>query len=275
MDKPFIENRGQYKAHAVGKVPVKSEVCHFAKDLTEYLFPILSEDQLPCEESCLNGVLDLLEKILKSYDSGVSDAHATTMEFRERLPELYEALTADAQAINDGDPAASSVEEVVLTYPGFYAILIFRIAHEIDRFGIRFIPRMLTEFAHGKTGIDINPKATIGRSFCIDHGTGIVIGETTVIGDSVKIYQGVTLGALSVNKSCAGIKRHPTIGDHVTLYAGCTILGGETFIGHHSVVGGNVWLTHSVEPYSLVINQDKIRLIDNSLDMSNVINFVI
>ncbi len=275
MEKPFIQNRGQFRAHVLGKVPMRSEVYHFINDLTEYLFPVLAEDQLPCEESCLDRILKLLDKILLSYETGLSDPHHTTMEFRQSLPGLYQSLVSDATAICKGDPAASSVEEVIITYPGFYAIMIYRIAHELDRLAIPFIPRMLTEYAHGKTGIDINPKAKIGQSFCIDHGTGIVIGETSVIGNSVKIYQGVTLGALSVSKDCAGSKRHPTIEDFVTLYAGCTILGGETVIGHDSVIGGNVWLIHSVEPYSLVINQDKIRLIDKSVDMNDIINYVI
>lgn len=275
MEKPFIQNRGQFKAHVMGKVPMKSEVYHFVNDLTEYLFPVLSEDQLPCEESCLDGILQLLEKILNSFDTGLANVHDTTMEFKQALPELYLTLTGDATAICEGDPAACSVEEVIISYPGFYAIMIYRIAHELDRLSIPFIPRMLTEYAHSKTGIDINPKAKIGKQFCIDHGTGIVIGESAVIGKSVKMYQGVTLGALSVSKDCAGSKRHPTIEDDVTLYAGSTILGGNTIIGHDSVIGGNVWLTHSVEPYSLVINQDKIRLIDKSVDRNNLIDFVI
>jgi len=275
MDKPFIQNRGQFRAHMMGKVPLKSEVYHFVNDLTEYLFPVLSEDQLPCEESCLDGILQLLEKILDSFDTGLANVHDTTMKFRQALPELYLTLTGDATAICEGDPAACSVEEVIISYPGFYAIMIYRIAHELDRLSTPFIPRMLTEFAHSKTGIDINPKAKIGKLFCIDHGTGIVIGESAVIGKSVKMYQGVTLGALSVSKDCAGNKRHPTIEDNVTLYAGSTILGGDTIIGHDSVIGGNVWLTHSVEPYSLVINQDKIRLIDKLVDRNNLIDFVI
>lgn len=254
---------------------MKSEVRRFIKELTEYLFPVMAEDQLPCEESCLDLILQLLEKILNSYETGIPDVHKSTLEFRQVLPELYQTLVMDATAICKGDPAASSVEEVIISYPGFYAIMIYRIAHELDRLSVPFIPRMLTEYAHSKTGIDINPKATIGKSFCIDHGTGIVIGETTVIGESVKMYQGVTLGALSVSKERAGSKRHPTIGDSVTLYAGCTILGGDTVIGHDSVVGGNVWLVHSVEPFSLVINQDKIRLIDQTEDRNNIINFVI
>jgi serine O-acetyltransferase len=275
MEQPFIKNRGQFRAHVLGKVPVKSQVHRLINDLTEYLFPVLAEDQLPCEESCLDIILGRLEKILNSFETGLSDVHQTTKEFRQRLPGLYEVLVSDATAIYEGDPAATSIEEVIITYPGFYAIMVYRIAHEMDRLSIPFIPRLLTEYSHSKTGIDINPKAKIGKSFCIDHGTGIVIGETSVIGEHVKIYQGVTLGALSVSKEWAGSKRHPTIGDRVTLYAGCTILGGETLIGHDSVVGGNVWLTHSVLPNSLVINQDKIRLIDKSLDVNNLINFVI
>lgn len=275
MEKPFIQNRGQFRAHMMGKVPGKSEVFQLIDGLAEYLFPVLSENQLPCEESCLDGILQLLEKILNSYETGLTDVHDTTMEFRNSLPEVYQTLVTDASAICEGDPAAHSIEEVIISYPGFYAIMIYRIAHELDRLSVPFIPRMFTEFSHSKTGIDINPKANIGKSFCIDHGTGIVIGETTVIGESVKMYQGVTLGALSVSKDCAGNKRHPTIEDHVTMYAGCTILGGETVIGHDSVIGGNVWLTHSIEPNSLVINQDKIKLIDKSLDMNDIINYVI
>ncbi|MFA6127894.1 MAG: serine O-acetyltransferase [Bacteroidales bacterium] len=273
--KPFIQNRGQFREHVKGKVPLKSEVYRFINDTTEYLFPVLAEDQLPCEESCLDRILLHLEKTLNAYETGLADVHAATLEFKQALPELYRILVSDATGIYDGDPAASSIEEVIISYPGFYAIMIYRIAHELDRISVPFIPRMLTEYAHSKTGIDINPKATIGRSFCIDHGTGIVIGETAVIGRSVKMYQGVTLGALSVNKDGAGSKRHPTIENSVTLYAGCTILGGDTIIGHDSVIGGNVWLTHSVEPHSMVINQDKIRMIDKSMDLGNIGNYVI
>jgi serine O-acetyltransferase len=275
MEKPFIENRGQFRAHVLGKVPLKKDVRLFIEELTRFLFPVMADDQMPCDDSCLDEILLLLRKILRSYETGLTDVHATSLEFRESLPELYRMLVLDATAIWKGDPAALSIEEVIISYPGFYAIMIYRIAHELDRLTIPFIPRMLTEYAHSKTGIDIHPKAVIGNSFCIDHGTGIVIGETAVIGEFVKVYQGVTLGALSVSKECAGSKRHPTIGDNVTLYAGCTILGGETSIGHDSVVGGNVWLVHSVEPFSLVINQDKIRLIDQSEDRNNIINFVI
>jgi serine O-acetyltransferase len=158
----------------------------------------------------------------------------------------------------EGDPAAKSKSEVVRTYPGFYAIAAYRLAHELYRLGVQDIPRVITEHAHSKTGIDIHPAAKIGEHFCIDHGTGIVIGETTIIGNHVKIYQGVTLGALSVDKHDAETKRHPTIEDHVVIYAAATILGGETIIGHDSVIGGNVWLTQSVPAYSKIYYQAKM-----------------
>jgi serine O-acetyltransferase len=158
----------------------------------------------------------------------------------------------DAEAIFRGDPAAKSVDEVILAYPGFLAIAVYRVAHWFHNRGVPTLPRMISEHAHKLTGIDIHPGATIGRSFVIDHGTGIVIGETTVIHDNVKIYQGVTLGALSVDKSLANTKRHPTIERDVVIYANATILGGDTVVGAGSVVGGNVWLTESVSPGSRV-----------------------
>src|SRR5688500_13033388 len=158
----------------------------------------------------------------------------------------------------EGDPAAKSRSEVIRTYPGFYAIAAYRIAYELHSLGIHGISRIITEHAHSKTGIDIHPGAKIGNHFCIDHGTGVVIGETAVIGNHVKIYQGVTLGALSVSKDDAEKKRHPTLEDHVVVYAGATILGGATVIGHHSIVGGNVWLTRSVPPHSKIYYQAKM-----------------
>jgi len=176
------------------------------------------------------------------------------------LPGLYRRLLLDAEAIVAGDPAAESLDEVVAAYPGFLAIAIHRVAHELHRLGVRILPRLLAEVAHTRTGIDIHPGATIGRSFCIDHGTGIVVGETAVIGDEVKLYQGVTLGALSVAKSAAGTKRHPTIGDRVVIYANATVLGGDTVVGHDSVVGGNVFLTGSVPPNSIVYQTSQVRV---------------
>jgi serine O-acetyltransferase len=175
-----------------------------------------------------------------------------------KLRGLRTILTEDVRAAYQGDPAAKSFDEIIFSYPSILAILTYRVAHELRNQEVPLIPRMMTEYAHSVTGIDINPGAIIGRYFFIDHGTGVVIGETSIIGDNVRIYQGVTLGALSLPMEEKGdllrrMKRHPTIEDHVTIYAGATILGGETVIGAGSVIGGNVWLTHSVPPGTTVM----------------------
>ncbi len=180
-------------------------------------------------------------------------AESTVLSLLEEIPALRQKLLLDAKAAFEGDPAARSMEEVILSYPGFEAITVHRIAHFLHQNGVPLIPRIMSEYIHGKTGIDIHPGATIGSSFCIDHGTGIVIGETTEIGNNVKIYQGVTLGAISVKKDLCDKKRHPTIEDDVTIYAGASILGGGTVIGKGSVIGGNVWLTESVPAGSTTI----------------------
>lgn len=177
---------------------------------------------------------------------------ANTEVFFERLPKLVEMLDLDAQAALNGDPAAYSREEIIITYPGFYAVIIYRLAHALHELDIPLLPRLMTEYAHEKTGIDIHPGARIGESFFIDHGTGVVIGETSHIGKNVKIYQGVTLGALSVKKKLQSIKRHPTIEDDVVIYANATILGGETVIGKGSIIGGSTWIVESVKPGSVV-----------------------
>lgn len=176
-------------------------------------------------------------------------------DFLSRLPALRAMLAEDVEAAYRGDPAARSFAEIVVSYPSIRAIAIQRIAHELHRLGVRVLPRMMTEDAHDRTGIDIHPGARIGRRFFIDHGTGVVIGETTEIGDDVRIYQGVTLGARAprLGESLRGRKRHPTIEDRVTLYAGATVLGGDTVIGADSVIGGNVWITESVPPESRVV----------------------
>jgi serine O-acetyltransferase len=179
-------------------------------------------------------------------------------EFFKGLDQVYDRLHEDVSAMYSGDPAAKSKTEIIRSYPGFYAVAAYRIAHLLFRQGIALIPRMITEFAHSRTGVDINPSARIGNHFCIDHGTGVVIGETAVVGNHVKIYQGVTLGALSVNKYDADKKRHPTIEDSVIIYAGATILGGDTIVGRESVIGGNVWLTKSVPPQSKIYYQVKM-----------------
>lgn len=181
-------------------------------------------------------------------------AEKTALGLIEALPDIRRTLRKDVTALYEGDPAAKSDEEVIVSYPGLEAIVAYRLAHYIHTCGVPVIPRIMTEHVHGKTGIDIHPGATIGESFFIDHGTGIVIGETTIIGNNVKIYQGVTLGALSVKKSFQSKKRHPTIEDNVTIYANATILGGETVIGKGAVIGGNTWIIKSV-PAGTVVNQ--------------------
>ena len=184
-------------------------------------------------------------------------AEETSFALVEEIPEIRRKIQLDTTAMLKGDPAARSAEEIILSYPGLEAILVHRIAHFLFVSGVPIIPRIMSEHVHGKTGIDIHPGATIGESFFIDHGTGIVIGETCIIGSNVKLYQGVTLGALSVKKELMNKKRHPTIQDNVTIYAGATILGGETVIGHDSTVGGNTWLTHSVPANSLITQENK------------------
>jgi len=176
------------------------------------------------------------------------------------LPDILEKLNQDAKCLYQHDPAANSVEEVILAYPGFFAIAVYRLSHEFQKNNMPLVPRMMSEYAHRLTGIDIHPGATIGSPFFIDHGTGVVIGESAVIRNHVKIYQGVTLGALQVSKDMKDTKRHPTVEDDVTIYAGSTILGGDTVIGAHSTIGGNVWLTQSVPPNSLVYQTSEIKL---------------
>lgn len=182
------------------------------------------------------------------YEKAKDDARELVRAFIEKIPEIRDYLATDVQAAYDGDPAAYSTEEIIYSYPGIFAITVYRIAHELWNLDIPMIPRIISEYAHNFTGIDIHPGATIGKYFFIDHGTGIVIGETTVIGEHVKIYQGVTLGGLSTRKGqlLKGVKRHPTIGDNVTIYSGTSVLGGETVIGNNVIIGGNAFITSSV-----------------------------
>lgn len=194
-------------------------------------------------------VLGSKEECATCPKSGISDrAGEIAYEFLQKIPEIREYLYTDVQASYDGDPAAYSTDDIIFCYPGIYAISVYRIAHELLLLGVPMIPRIMTEYVHGLTGIDIHPGASIGKYFCIDHGTGIVIGETTVIGDHVKIYQGVTLGALSTKRGqlLKGEKRHPTIGNNVTIYSGTSVLGGETVIGDGVTIGGNAFIVNSI-----------------------------
>jgi serine O-acetyltransferase len=201
-----------------------------------------------------------VRKDCQRHEDCRGEAEEIVRALLEGIPEIRRRVSRDVMAAFRGDPAARSQEEVILSYPGVLAILVHRIAHELWIRSVAMIPRMMSEHIHGVTGIDIHPGALIGDSFFIDHGTGVVIGETTVIGNNVKLYQGVTLGALSVQKELANKKRHPTIEDEVTIYAGATILGGRTVVGRGSIIGGNVWLTDSVPPNSRIYhNPSQVR----------------
>ncbi|HEY8462666.1 MAG TPA: serine O-acetyltransferase EpsC [Bacillota bacterium] len=260
-----------------GKKNVKQVVHH----LRSALFPGVYE-AFPIDESRVNILIgnnlrlaaldlsNLIEKALSNRCDLNKDSHrdctqcrdqstAITIELIKSLPRLREKLQTDIEAAYNGDPAARTTEEILLSYPSINALSIHRIAHILYEFEVPVIPRIMAEYAHEMTGIDIHPGATIGDYFFIDHGTGVVIGETCTIGSHVKLYQGVTLGAKSFTldergNPVKGIKRHPDIQDHVVIYAGATILGGDTVIGHHAVIGGNVWLTQSVPPFSRVYN---------------------
>jgi len=261
MIKEILRKQGKME-----KVPANEVIADWASRLVCLLYPELSNCQLDTEEKIeaafnkmrveLCGMLNATKACSDCNNEGIS---AT---FFQKVPELYRLLNTDIEAILTGDPAAKSEFEVVRAYPGFYALCFYRIAHMLVKLQVPLLPRILTEHAHSKTGIDIHPGAEIGEYFMIDHGTGVVIGETTHIGNRVKIYQGVTLGALSVDKGMASLKRHPTIEDDVILYSNATILGGETVVGHHSIIGGNVWLTNSVPAGSLVFHNPEITVLE-------------
>ncbi len=252
-------------------IPNKKGVEIAVKKVFKILFP--NNEQLTADE------LDFSESSVKEQLSNVFRAVSPqneniTQQFIDKLPSLKKVLLEDAKFILESDPAAKDLIEVIAIYPGFFAIYCYRIANSINQLSVPLLPRMITEYAHKTTGIDIHPGATIGSPFSIDHGTGIVIGETAIIGNYVKLYQGVTLGALSVDKSKASRKRHPTIEDYVILYAGCTILGGSTVVGRNSIIGGNVWLTESIAPFSVVYHKSEIIVRDQN-NYQEPLNFII
>ena len=275
-EKNFIQHLFQVKGNSFMHFPDKETVENFIDELFFLLFAS-HEEKYKTEENLAakfveikNTFSALLFELIKSE----ADVKTHTEQLFYELPEIYAALLLDAKAILKFDPAAQSIEEVLIAYPGFYATAIYRISHQLHIQGIKILPRILSEYAHSKTGIDIHSGATIGKSFFIDHGTGIVIGETAVLGDDVKIYQGVTLGALNVAKANASTKRHPTIQDNVIIYSGATILGGDTIIGRSSIIGGNVWLTYSVPAHSIVYHKSEIKVRDNN-PLPEGLNFVI
>ncbi|MBR2765660.1 MAG: serine acetyltransferase [Blautia sp.] len=261
-------------------LPSRDEIIAIIKELRAVVFPgYFGNDSCSMEfpeyfaGSRLNALYDRLRTqigIAFSYFSEEDEdtsvrADEVTASFFESLPQVQELLLKDVQAGFDGDPAAKSKEEIIFSYPGLYAIYVYRLAHVLYLEKVPFIPRIMTEHAHSRTGIDINPGATIGEYFFIDHGTGVVIGETTVIGNYVKLYQGVTLGALStrMGQALANIKRHPTIGDHVTIYANSTVLGGDTVIGANSIVAGNTFITASIDADTKVSTKSPELVIKN------------
>ena len=255
------------KQQKIEAVPSNQEIADWAMSLMNLLYP----ERLTTPDYSVNEIKRILgrqqkelvrllnsTKVCENYDN-----EHIAADFFDGLPELYRRMNTDINAILEGDPAAKSEFEIIRSYPGFLAIALYRIAHALLNANIPIIPRILTEYAHSITGIDIHPAAHIDEYLFIDHGTGIVIGETTVIGKHVKLYQGVTLGALSVEKYMANTKRHPTILDHVIIYSGATILGGDTVIGEHSTIGGNVWITKSVPAHCTVYHQSAIKVIES------------
>ena len=253
-----------------GMIPSRADTVAIVTGLQSLMFPCYfdaPEHSGKATDERLEDLLLLIKRQLTAAysfcgESTIVDTESLAYAILAEMPRIKALLIKDVQAIYEGDPAAKSPEEVILSYPGFIAISVYRIAHELYRLGIPYLPRIMTEYAHEKTGVDIHAGATIGEYFFIDHGTGIVIGETTTIGDHVKIYQGVTLGAKSFEldeqgNPVKGIKRHPDIGNNCVIYANATILGGSTKVGDGAVIGANVWVTHSVEPGSIVYYNNK------------------
>lgn len=264
--KDFSENLLKIRHGYTSRFSVKTETQKFIHGLLQLLFPHYSEHIYYSTEE-IESKMKLLQRDLEFILRSMSrdeDTHKNKAgEFFKFIQVINKKLWKDAEFIYKGDPAAEDVDEVILSYPGFFAIAVYRLAHEMYRIDIPKIPRIMTEYAHQITGIDIHPGASIGTPFFIDHGTGIVIGETSKIGNKVKIYQGVTLGALSVDKKLTNVKRHPTIEDDVVIYAQAVILGGDTVIGHNATIGGNVWLTQSVPAYSVVYHKSEVKVRDN------------
>ncbi len=271
-----VENKKCHHHIAYEPIPSRESVIAIVEGMRDILFPGYFSrnrlDQVSLRYSLgqsMSTLYDMLaDQICRSirhdcfrYDNVCvhceDQGQAAALAFFQSVPAIQEMLTADVSASYDGDPAAKSYDEIIFSYPGIFAVMVYRVAHRLCELKVPLIPRIMTEYAHSITGIDIHPGAEIGKRFVIDHGTGLVIGETTEIGDNVRVYQGVTLGALSLPKDAGerlrGKKRHPTIEDDVIIYSGATILGGDTVIGRRSVIGGNVWITESIPPDTKVL----------------------
>ncbi len=262
---PFFDSLHQSQHNNWVRAINSTEITKWIDDLFLILFPEKKLEVAQIQSLWAQSKIDfslLLSKILEGQSS--ASIAETTESFFSEIPHLYSNLQKDAQALLDKDPAADCIQEIINSYPGFTAIAVYRIANAIALHEIVLLPRILTEYAHSKTGIDIHPNAIIDVPFIIDHGTGIVIGETSTIGKHVHIYQGVTLGALQVEKNMKERKRHPTVEDHVVIYANATILGGSTVIGNHSIIGGNTFVTKSVNPNSVVMQSTKNTIINQN-----------
>jgi serine O-acetyltransferase len=250
-------------------VPGNEVIASWAQSLTGLLYPELSISTYSSTEQIEEEFKNLENELIQILEATRACRNCNNEEiansFFKAVPGIYKILNTDIYSLLSGDPAARTEFEVIRAYPGFFALCFYRIAHELLLLNVPLLPRILTEYAHSKTGIDIHPGAVIGDHFFIDHGTGIVIGETAQIGNHVKLYQGVTLGAMSIDKSMGLKKRHPTVEDHVIIYSGATILGGDTVIGHHSIVGGNVWLTKSIPPGTLVYHNPEITVVEGKI----------
>jgi serine O-acetyltransferase len=264
-NRTFAARLSQFNSGYCADVPSMELSRQFIENLIHALFPIRQNCAVDAGEIAIEldrSVVKLRELLYSIRQSLDRSPQEVADQFFESVPENFEKLAVDAEAVTRFDPAASCVEEIILCYPGFYAITVYRMAHILYELKVPVLPRIMAEYAHEKTGIDIHPGAQIASPFFIDHGTGVVIGETAMIGKEVRIYQGVTLGALTVERSMANTKRHPTIEDHVVIYAGSTILGGDTVIGHHTVVGGNTWITESILPHSVVYRNHRVLVKD-------------
>ena len=246
---PTLTASLRFKPTFSAQLPDTNAVAAFTTLLKQLLFPAYDAADATARHTLVADIAHLLAQQI-AIVLPCADASALTLRFLEQLPEIHALLLTDLAAFFDSDPAATSPDEIILAYPGWQAILIHRLAHALHVLGVPMLPRIMSEHAHSASGIDIHPGASIGDAFFIDHGTGVVIGETTVIGSHVKLYQGVTLGALSTRngQGLRGKRRHPTIEDRVTIYAGASVLGGDTVIGHDSVIGGNAFITASVAP---------------------------
>ncbi|MCC2547939.1 serine O-acetyltransferase [Hymenobacter sp. BT175] len=262
MDTAFIDSLARAHQQVAGPLPAAAW-CQWADELLALLFPERASAPVTTSgavTATLSRLQHQVADMLLATGLDAAQAPRIAQATINDLPRLRSLLLQDAEAIVAADPAAQGLTEVIATYPGFYATAVHRLAHGLYQQGVARVPRLLGEFAHARTGIDIHPGAQIGPSFCIDHGTGVVIGETATIGARVRVFQGVTLGALSVAKHLANVKRHPTIEDDVVIYAGATILGGSTVVGRYSIIGGNVWLTESVPSHSRVYHRPQIHV---------------